>query len=41
VDSPIIRLLRVVESMVYGLVLVLASRLPDGDEPADDPLAST
>jgi hypothetical protein len=34
------RLLRLIESAVYGVVLILASQLPDADEPADDPLAS-
>jgi hypothetical protein len=34
------RLLRLIESAVYGVVLILAGQLPDTDEPADDPLAS-
>ena len=40
VDPHLLRLLKVIESVVYGLVLVLASRLPDTDAPADDLLAT-
>lgn len=34
------RVLRVLESVVYGIVLILASRLPEGDEPDHDLLAT-
>ena len=40
VDTNLMRLLRVLESVVYGIVLVLASRLPEGDEPDHDLLAT-
>ena len=40
VDPYLMRVLRVLESVVYGIVLVLASRLPEGDEPDHDLLAT-